>query len=486
MQGDIHSSYNPHSKLTIHKTLYIVQGNRKNYKRCLLNSKLLFMNISFLQVAISMLAGISAIVLLTVRFRIHPFFALLIACFVTGLGLQMPVEVILQLIKNGIGDVLSKLTLIIVLGTTIGVLLERNGSTFVMANAILKLTGAKRASMALSITGFIVGLPIFCDSGYIVLNGINKSLIRRTGFAVAQLSISLSSGLYAVHCLVPPHPGAAAAASALEVDYGKLILYGFFIAIPAMLVGHWWAMHAGKKTKTNTSPGITEEEDTIPTRFPGTLPAFLPVVIPILLMALRSLSGLNENAHGNIKQLINVAGDPAIALAVGVGLSVLATKNRKANLTHYLAAAVEKAGGILVIIGAGGAFGAVLAASNIGLHFNQTLDMKTIGIWFPFLLACILKTAQGSSTVAIVTASTILLPLLPASGLDTDNGRLLAVLAMGAGSMMVSHTNDAYFWVISTFSGIDIKTMLRVHTIASVLMGMITIGIIYLLSIFML
>ena len=206
------------------------------------------MNVSFSQLIIFLLAGIISIILLTVKFRVHPFFALIIACFVTGLGVQLPVAEILSLIKNGFGDVMSKLAIIIVLGTTIGVLLEKNGSTQVMAASILKLVGQKNSSLALSFTGFIVGLPIFCDSGYIVLNGINKSLIKRTGIAAATMSISLASGLYAVHCLVPPHPGATAAAGTLAVDFGKLILYGIVIAIPAMLIGHWWAVYAGKKT----------------------------------------------------------------------------------------------------------------------------------------------------------------------------------------------------------------------------------------------
>src|SRR5687768_16427254 len=181
------------------------------------------MNVSFFQLMVFLLAGIISIILLTVKFRVHPFFALIIACFVTGLGVQIPFAEILSLIKNGFGDTMSKLAIIIVFGTTIGVLLEKNGSTQIMATSILQLVGQKNSSLALSFTGFIVGLPIFCDSGYIVLNGINKSITRKAGMSVAQMSISLASGLYAVHCLLPPHPGATTAAITLNVDLGKLI-----------------------------------------------------------------------------------------------------------------------------------------------------------------------------------------------------------------------------------------------------------------------
>jgi GntP family gluconate:H+ symporter len=440
------------------------------------------MNASFLQVILFLIAGIASIILLTVKFKVHPFFALLIACFVTGLGVTIPPAEILVLIKNGFGDVMSKLAIIIVLGTTIGVLLEKNGSTQVMANFILELAGPKRASLALSVTGFIVGLPIFCDSGYIVLNGINRSITRKAAMSVAQMSISLASGLYAVHCLLPPHPGATAAAITLNVDLGKLIGYGILIAIPAMLIGHWWAVFAGGKSSYEPV-NSAEEQDTA--QRPSVMVSFLPVIIPIILMAIRSIIGLTNMEDGWIKNLFTLTGDPAVALAIGVLLALAGIKNRSA-LSHHLSAAVEKAGSILVIIGAGGAFGAVLAATDIGNHFGNALDLGTIGIWFPFLLTCIIKTAQGSSTVAMITASSIVLPLLPALGLDTSNGHLLAVLSMGAGSMMLSHTNDAYFWVVSKFSDIGINTMLRVHTMASLLMGLTTMIITYILSLIIL
>lgn len=442
------------------------------------------MNSSFPQLIMFLLAGIISIILLTVKFRVHPFFALIIACFVTGLGVQLPVAEILSLIKNGFGDVMSKLAIIIVLGTTIGVLLEKNGSTQVMAASILKLVGEKNSSLALSFTGFIVGLPIFCDSGYIVLNGINRSLIKRTGIAAATMSISLASGLYAVHCLIPPHPGATAAAGTLAVDFGKLIMYGIVIAIPAMLIGHWWAVVAGKKTNTDVEAGAESAEKVLPG--PKVVRAFLPVIIPILLMALRSILVFERNQTSLLTDAISIAGDPAVALAVGVLLAIVTGKNSKHSLALQLSAAVEKAGGILVIIGAGGAFGAVLAATNIGDHFSEKLDLKMLGIFFPFLLTSLIKTAQGSSTVAIITSASIVLPLLPILGLESENGKMLAVLAMGAGSMMISHSNDAYFWVISKFSDIDTRTMLRVHSVASILMGLVTMIVIYLFSLIML
>src|SRR6185503_1562505 len=154
----------------------------------------------------------------------------------------------------------------------------------------------------------------------------------------------------------------------------------------------------------------------------------------------------------------------------------------KAEISRLLRDSVEKAGGILIIIGAGGAFGAILAATKIGVHFSQVLDLGALGIFFPFLLTAVLKTAQGSSTVAIITAAAIVRPLLASLGLDSQTGRLLCVLAMGAGSMILSHANDAYFWVIAKFSGLDMKTMVRVYSIATLLMGVTSIMMVFILS----
>jgi GntP family gluconate:H+ symporter len=440
------------------------------------------MSVSLPQVIIALLAGIAIIILLTTRFKIHAFFALVIASFVVGLGVQIPTLQIVTLVKEGFGNIMKSLGLIIVLGTTLGVLLEFTGSTRVMAAWILKRVGEKHAAFAMSITGFIVGLPIFCDSGYIVLSGLNKSIARRTGLSVVIMSVSLATGLYAVHCLIPPHPGAAAAAGTLGVAYGKLILIGIVVAIPAMLVGHWWARYAGKKIPYLKS---TEEETT--ERFqqlPSPLKSFLPVIVPIVLIAMHSFA--EGAAHQTPwTQVILILGDPVIALSVGVLLALNAGSNwNKNTVGKLLSDAAEKAGGILVIIGAGGAFGAVLAATKIGEHFGEAVALGSMGLLFPFLLTFVLNTAQGSSTVAIITAASVVLPLLPALQLDTENGRLLTVLAMGAGSMMISHANDAYFWVIAKFSGLDMKTMLRVYSVATLWMGLISIAMIYIISIF--
>ncbi len=436
---------------------------------------------SFPYIITFLIAGIALIVLLTTRYKVPAFFALFFACLLVGLGIGLPLSGVIAVTKDGFGNILKSLVLIIVFGKALGLLLEYTGSTTVMATFLVKKLGDKRAPLAMSITGFIVGLPIFCDSGFIVLSGLNKSMAKRTGIPIAIMSVSLATGLLSVHCLVPPHPGATAAAVTIGVDFGKLILIGTVVAIPAMIVGYLWARYAGK----NTAERITEDEIVVDHAggLPSLVQACLPVIVPIVLIGLKSFLTTGTTVYHGVLYMLFSLGDPVIALLIGVLLAFNCKRSWKRNeVGRLLQEATEKAGGILVIIGMGGAFGAILTAAKIGDHFSQSLALGSMGIFFPFLLTSLLKTAQGSSTVAIITAASIVLPLLPALGLNSENGKLLCVLAMGGGSMIISHANDAYFWVIAKFAGLEMKTMLKVYSIATLLMGLTTITMVYILS----
>ena len=427
-----------------------------------------------------LIVGVALIVLLTARYKVPAFFALLLPCLLIGLGTGLPLSGVLTIIKDGFGNILKSLGLIIVLGTALGLLLEYTGSTAVLASSLLKKLGNRRAPWAMSITGFIAGLPIFCDSGFIVLSGLNRSIAKRTGIPVAVMASSLATGLYAVHCLIPPHPGSSAAAGIIGVDFGKLMLIGAGVALPSMIVGNIWARYAGKNSPEKVVEDIVVNEII---NHPSLSRSCLPIVIPILLIAAKSFITTFTPGSTGWLSIFTAAGDPVVALAIGVVLAFNCKRSwTKTEAGNILQEATEKAGGISVIIGMGGAFGAILTAAKIGEHFSQSLALGSMGIFFPFLLTSVLKTAQGSSTVAIITAATIVLPLLPALGLTTDNGRLLCVLAMGGGSMMISHANDAYFWVIARFSGLEMKTMLKVYSMATLWMGLTTFGAVYILS----
>ncbi len=437
---------------------------------------------------ILLVAAIAFIIWATAYKKLNAFFALLIAALGVGLLSGMPLNNIAGTLKNGFGHTMEKIGLLILLGTTLGVILEKTGATISMANGILKTVSEKHAPAAIAIAGFIIGLPIFCDSGFIILNGLNHSLVKKSHFKMPVMAAALATSLYAVHCLVPPHPGITAAVGTAGGDIGIVMLWGICLSVPAAVVGYIWSLWSGKKipyTETNNT-----EEMAVPANLPSAVISFLPVLVPILLIALKSILSLfktDSAADDPVFNFISFIGEPVIALMVGILFSLLLiSKNSRNEITHWLSSGVEKAGMILAIIAAGGMFGEILMATGMGKNLGGLLSGLSLGIFFPFLVAAILKTAQGSSTVAIITAASLVTPILGDLQLQSPMGLTLAILSMGAGSMVASHANDAYFWVISRFSQLETSVTLRVYSVATLWMGLVTQLLIWILSLIIL
>ena len=421
-----------------------------------------------------LIAAITFIVWLTAYKKVNAFVALLLAALSVGLLSGLPLDALADILKKGFGDTMQKIGLLIILGTILGVILEKTGATASMATFILKKVKEKNAPVAIAITGFIIGLPIFCDSGFVVLSGLNHSLVQKTNSKMPVMAAALGTALYAVHCLVPPHPGITAAVSTAGGDIGMVMLWGIVLAVPAALVGYAVSVTRGKRiTHEYIEPEVPQ---IVVKKLPAAGASFLPVILPILLIAAKSILMLftlpEEVQQSRLLRLIFFAGEPVIALMVGVVCSLLLIdKTHKKDLSRWLTEGVEKAGMILSIIAAGGMFGEVLQATGMGKNLGELLSGLSLGIFFPFLITAVLKTAQGSTTVAIITASSLVAPLLAHLGLASQTGVTLAILSMGAGSMVVSHANDAYFWVISRFSNLQTAATLKVYSVATLCMG---------------
>jgi len=433
-----------------------------------------------------LLGSVGLIVWCTAHWRMHPFLVLFLVALLLGLVSGMPLDKIVDTLKEGFGETMKKIGLVIILGTVLGVLLERSKATLRMANFILGLVGENRAPAALSMTGFLVGLPIFCDSGFIILNGLKQSLVRRTPFGMPLMTICLATALYGVHCLVPPHPGIAAAAVTMGADLGMVMLVGMGISIPLTWLGYIWALRFGPKiedsVKLSDHEQLDDHED-----LPAIWRAFLPVMLPIFLIGTKSIVflGIASDAPKSYwLKLLSLLGDPVIALLCALILAamVLPKRDHFNSLQKWFGEGVEKAGPILAIIAGGGTFGAMLKATEMSTGLANSIMDWHLGLFFPFLLAAILKTAQGSSTVAVITAASIVAPSLAGLGLDSEWGRTLAVLSLGAGSMVVSHANDAYFWVIATFSNLRSDTLYRLYTPVTAAMGIAAQLLVWLLS----
>ena len=421
-------------------------------------------------ISILVLAAIVLIIVLTTFLRLNAFASLFIVSLLLAV-VALPGKDVIAIMKDGFGATMGSIGFLIIFGAIIAVVLERSGGAESIATYMLSKTGKDKAASALGVTGFITGFPIFCDSGFIIMSGLAKTFSARANVALPFLAIVLATSLYSVHCLIPTHPGSLAAAGIIDVNLGKLILAGLIFAIPAAIAAFFWTKWRTTKDTVAEKP-VPDSSEEERKELPSVGVSLLPVVVPLALIALDSLIkvfGVSENV---LVKTISFAGQPVIALLIGVLLSFLLLKSKNIkSINQVLETAIEKAGPILIITAAGGMFGLVIKETGVGAYMGEILVKTGLGLAVPFLIAAILKTAQGSSTVAIITAASFVVPMLPSLGLDSENGKLLTMIVLSAGSMMVSHPNDSYFWVVTRFSGIDLNTTLKVYTPATVIMG---------------
>lgn len=436
---------------------------------------------------IILVVSIAAIIAGTSKLKLHPFLVLLVVAYFVALSAGMPVGKIAGVIASGFGNLMAGIGLVIVLGTLIGVVLEKSGAAIKLADIILRVVGPRYPILAMSLIGYLVSIPVFCDSAFVILTSVRKSIALKTGKSPVALSIALATGLYATHTLVPPTPGPIAAAGNLGLSnqLGLVILLGLFITLFAMLAGYILATKL-KNYPAEEIPVETNEINATGIRkIPAGWKALLPVVLPIVLIGFRSIATLPSYPFGNgsIYDFFDFAGHPVNALALGLAASLLLfLKFNKETLTGWVSEGLVAAAPILLITGAGGSFGAILKETQIADALGHYLAQYNLGIFLPFVVAAIFKTAQGSSTVALVASSALVAPMLPALGLDSELGAALALMATGAGAMTISHANDSYFWVVTQFSGIPVNTGYKTHTLATFVQGITTIGVVWVIS----
>jgi gluconate:H+ symporter, GntP family len=437
----------------------------------------------------SVLVGISilAIIILTSKLRITAFVALFIVSVILAFA-TLPAAKVISTIKEGFGNTMASIGFLIILGAMIGITLDRTGATVSMARFILSKTGKSRSAQAIGITGFITGIPIFCDSGFIITSGLARSFSAGSGIAMPFMATVLATSLYSVHCLIPPHPGALAAAGLIDVNLGYLIIAGILAAIPGVLAAYLWSRRITRRK--NYAPAtlpapVKDHESRI---LPSPLKAFLPIVVPLLLITFKSLVNLfDDTGESVMAKIFYFPGDPIFALSAGVILALLLLRDKSVkSMNSVFGEAIEKAGPILIVTAAGGMFGMVIKATGTGEALGGFLAGSSLGLAVPFVIAAIMKTAQGSSTVAIITAASFVAPMLGLLGLDSEWGKLFAMLAMGAGSMVISHANDSYFWVVSNFGGVDPAVNLKVYSTSTLVMGITIFAVVWLTSLIVL
>lgn len=417
------------------------------------------------------------IIFSSTTFKLHPFLALLAAALAFGLLTGMPLSKIAKSINDGFGGTLGYIGIVIVAGTIIGTFLEFSGGAYTLADKILKLIGQKRVPLAMAIIGYFVSIPVFADSGFVILASLNKALSKRAKISLASSAIALSLGLTVTHCLVPPTPGPIAAAGILGADLGLVILFGMLIAALALVNGWLFAEKFASRISIDPNPDMSMEEITSKMKeAPSALKAISPILVPIILIVLKSVSEFPTKplGEGVVRMLFGFIGEPVIALLIGVILAFNLPRKLNKNMlddSGWVGTGLRNATIIILITGAGGSFGKVLQNSEIANIIGNTLSNAHIGIWMPFFIAAMIKTAQGSSTVALITTASIMSPLMSTMGFTSEIAKTLVVLSIASGAMVVSHANDSFFWVVTQMSRMDVKTGYKLQSLGTFIIG---------------
>lgn len=465
------------------------------------------------QMVLGLVLGVAVLIFMVLRTKIHTFLALIAAAALTGLVGGMAPADLAQAITQGFGNTLASIGIVIGFGVMLGRILEVTGAAQRMALTFLRLFGRGREEWALGATGAVVSIPIFCDSGFVILSPLARALAREAGKPAVGLGVALAAGLMATHHLVPPTPGPLAAAGTFGVDLGLMIFWGLVIAIPVyvvtMLYARWlgrWAAARGITVETGAArqdaagsasaaaalPPITGGSDAAVTAgtgaagwaggvaagpaggaggeagLPSAWRAFAPIVVPVLLIFLNTtLSAVG--AQGPVVNYLIFLGNPVIAVAIGLLLAVYGLMGRapREEVLRRVEEGMASAGIIILVTGAGGALGNVLRASGTGDFIAQQIaQMPLPPLLLPFLVATLVRLVQGSGTVAIVTAASITAPILA----SLDVAPVMAAQAAAVGSMVFSYFNDSYFWVINRTLGItDVKTQILTWSVPSTL-----------------
>ena len=442
-----------------------------------------------------LVVAIFFIVIATAKFKLHPFLALITAAFGYGFLAKMKPLEIVDAVNKGFGGTIGYIGIVIIAGTIIGVFLEKSGGAKSLAESTLNLTGEKNVPLAMAVVGWIVSLPVFCDSGFVILSPLNRALSRKAKITLATGAIALSLGLYATHTMVPPTPGPVAAAGILKADLGLVILWGIVVSLVALFGGWLFAVLIASRVYIDPNAELVAdaaakapEEAKNP---PSALKSVIPILLPIILILFQSIAKYPTKPFGEgvVASWIIFFGQPVVALLIGVIFAFALPEkfNREMLGEGWVGHAILAAASIIIITGSGGAFGKVLQISGIADAVESMFgENSNLGVLLPFIIAAAIKTAQGSSTVAIITTAGILAPLLPTLGLDTDTARALVVVAIGAGSMVVSHANDSFFWVVTQFSGMDVKQGYKLQTLGTLVEGCTAAIAVYLLSLILL
>lgn len=450
--------------------------------------------------------GIVVLIVLVLKTKIHAFLALIMASVIIGVIGGMPlVNITLEngktfgivnSITTGFGGTLGSIGIIIGFGVMMGQIFERTGAAKRMAQTFLKLFGKKREEEALALTGFLVSIPIFCDSGFVILAPIAKAISRVTKKSVISLGAALAAGLVITHSLVPPTPGPLGVCGIFGVDVGKFILYGIVIAIPMTVACTVYARWVGKRIYQipddkegfvrlpYQEPDYSQDFSIGSENLPSTLESFAPLFLPIILILISTVSSALGKTTG-FMMVFQFLGSPIVAVGIGLVLAIftLGRSLTREDAIKEMEKGMASAGIIMLVTGGGGALGQIIKDSGLGTYMAEALAGTAVPIVIlPFLIATAMRFIQGSGTVAMTTAASISAPIILAAGVNP----ILGALACCVGSLFFSYFNDSYFWVVNRTLGVgEVKDQILTYSITSTIAWAVGFVEVLILSIFL-
>ncbi len=436
---------------------------------------------------ILLVVSVALLIVMISKLKIHAFLSLLIVSLLLGIAAGLPLADVATTVAAGFGGTMQNIGIVIICGVIIGEVLDKTGGAQKIADSILRLVGIKRAPLAVALTGGVVSIPTFCDSGFVILNPVIRALSRVGKIPYMTLVSALMAGLLTTHSLVPPTPGPIAAAGILGADVGKVMLYGIIISIPVILVSILWANSKFLRSKYPDIAPEEEEADRLNEQFketvknaPSTFMSYLPIVLPIILIVVRSFFTMYGDAETGLYKFINFIGTPYVALLLGALVSFLLPSKINGLVTDtWITSAIKSSAEIVLITGIAGSFGKILQTTGVGDILAQFIAGSGLpSVLLPFIISAIVLIAQGSATVALTTTAAIVLPLLPALGISPE----LAVIAIAGGSFCGVFPQGSYFWCVTKLSGFDIKKGYVAVTATSFVMGITAFVSIWIMS----
>lgn len=427
-------------------------------------------------------ASIVILLLLVIKAKVHPFVALLIVSLLVAIATGIPAEKIMETIVTGMGGLLGHITIIIVLGAMLGAIIEASGGAESLAQRFSKTLGLKRTVAALTMAAFILGIPVFFEVGFIIVIPLIYGFTKVARVSPLKFGLPMAGVMLTVHVALPTHPGAAAAAGILHTDMGWLMMLGIAISIPVGIIGYYVAKVMNRRhyhlsvdvleqLQMAKPEGQEKKNEPAP---PGALTISGLIVVPIILIVLGTLSHTLMDEGNLLRSVMTVIGTPPIALLIALGLAAWLLGVRrgwsKDKLEGLTGRAIPTSASVILVAGAGGAFGKVLVESGVGKALAITLETLHLPLVpAAFILSLALRASQGSATVAILTTSGLLTQAV--TGV-TDMQRVMVTLAACFGGLGLSHVNDAGFWVVTRYLGLSVADGLRTWTVLTTLMGL--------------